>query len=145
MTQLPRTDGKVRGRYNWKINPWPLLLHTPVPHRSHSNTKSKRTNVERETLTRHDPLAHQLLPGPPLLELQLQHCMAAKRRQVKSVSRPTTADTFSNAENVQKISYIVKGGSQTATVCNCRSGLTARVSAFCCGRQEEVAKGLAGR
>lgn len=53
------------------------LSDAPVAHRSHTNTKSKWATL-RETLTRHDPLAHQLLPGPPLLELQLQHCMVAK-------------------------------------------------------------------
>lgn len=41
--------------------------------------KAALSNAERVVLTRHDPLAHQFFPSPALLELQLQHCRAAKR------------------------------------------------------------------
>lgn len=143
MTQLPRTDGKVRGRYNWKIKPWPLLLHAPVPHRSHP-TQRASVQMERERHLR--GMIPWLTSSSRVRRCWSFNCSTTwqQREDRCSQSAITTADAFSNADNVQKISYIVKGGSQTATVCNCRSGLTARVSAFCCGRQEEVAKGLAG-
>lgn len=51
---------------------WETILHQ----KTCIKTPGQRIEV---ILTRHDPLAHQLLPRASLLELQLQHCTTAER------------------------------------------------------------------
>lgn len=87
--------------------------------------KATLLNAEsmRVVLTRHDPLAHQFFPRPALLELQLQHCRAAKTERRWRFSR-----AFHHKRHIFKYkeSLRTEGCSERIPLncnCNCRSGL----------------------
>lgn len=92
-------------------------------------------------LTRHDPLAHQLLPCASLLELQLQHCTAERGKRRKLIKARNWRDIFkcilfSSLDVKALVSSRTKGlPSHPAPppLCNCRSG--SQVSVFCYGQE----------
>lgn len=104
-------------------------------------------------LTRHDPLAHQLLPCASLLELQLQHCTTAERgKRRKPISArnirghifkriffsPLDAKAVASSRMRRPPSHPTPLQHAIAEV-----AVSGEVSVFCCGQQgEEVAKGL---
>ena len=118
-----------------------LDTHTASPKHLHQGPGG------RGVLTRHDPLAHQLLPSAALLELQLQHCGTAKRegRWRLSLPFPHKRHIFKRKESLDTQGCSVKEGSPLTVAVIAEVAWYSRASVFCCGRWEEVAKGLAGR
>lgn len=118
-----------------------LGIHTMSPKHLHQGLRG------RGVLTRHDPLAHQLLPRPALLELQLQHCRTAKGEGRWRLSRlfHHKRHIFKRKESLDTQGCSVKEGSPVTVAVIAEVAWYSRASVFCCGRREEVAKGLAGR